>query len=391
MKHFSVTTLCNGRTQQQVIPAENKGDISRHPAIQGQILLIKEMPQRTIKKGNKFLLGLFIQELIALLDAGLALVEAIEALAEKSANVGHREVLTALLERLYQGQPLSQAMTAKPTIFPALLIASVASSEHSGQLPQALRRFYHYEVQIDGLKKQVQGALTYPLIVVAVGTLILSFLLIFVIPKFATVFSGMKQITGTAQLIVWWGALVDTHGALLLIGALACGGAGVWLLRTAAVRTFLWQIVWSVRRLNEQRTLFILARFYRTFGLLLLGGMAVLHALKLTGKLLPAERQAQIQQVILQVEEGRSVADALIEAQLTTPVAARLLRVGEKSGDLAGMCERIAQFHDDALARAIETFSKVFEPLLMLIVGGLIGAIVFLLYMPIFELAGSVS
>lgn len=391
MKQFEITILRDGQALRHIIQVESRDDVHLHPTIKGHVIQIKEVHQRRAKKRKTFLLGLFIQELIALLDAGLALVEAIEALAEKSANAGHREVLTALLERLYQGQSLSQAMTAKRDIFPTLLIASVASSEHSGQLPQALRRFHHYEVQIDGLKKQVQGALTYPLIVVAVGTLILSFLLAFVIPRFATVFSGMKQITGTAKLIVGWGQLVDNHGALLLLAVLVFAGASVMVLRTAAVRTFLWRIVWSVNRLNQQRTLFILARFYRTFGLLLLGGMGVLQALKLTGKLLPADRQSHIKQVILQVEEGRSVADALIQAQLTTPVAARLLRVGEKSGDLAGMCERIAQFHDEALARAIDMFSKVFEPLLMLIVGGLIGAIVFLLYMPIFELAGSVS
>ena len=231
----------------------------------------------------------------------------------------------------------------------------------------------------------------YPLIVVAVGTLILGFLVVFVIPRFATVFSGMKDLNGTAQLMVWWAGLLSERGSELLIGAAVIVGAVVMALRTAAVKAALWKMVWSLKRLNEQRVLFVLARFYRTFGLLLLGGMHVVDALKLTGKLLPADRQSDLQQVLQHVEEGRGVAGALIDANLTTPVAARLLRVGEKSGDLAGMCERIAQFHDEALARAIEVFSKVFEPILMLIVGGLIGVIVFLLYMPIFELAGSVS
>ncbi|MEB0165195.1 type II secretion system F family protein, partial [Glaciimonas sp. CA11.2] len=331
------------------------------------------------KRRTKFLLGLFIQELIALLDAGLALVEAIEALAEKSANEEHKEVLDGLLTYLYRGQPLSQAMEQQSEIFPTLLIASVASSEHSGQLPQALRRFHHYEVQIAALKKKVWSALMYPLIVVSVGALILGFLVVFVIPRFATVFSGMKDLNGTAQLMVWWAGMVTEHGGELLLTLVASVIAGVLALRTKTVKAGLWKMVWSVNRLNEQRVLFVLARFYRTFGLLLLGGMQVVDALTLTGKLLPADRQSDLQQVLQHVQEGRGVAGALVDANLTTPVAARLLRVGEKSGDLAGMCERIAQFHDEALARAIELFSKVFEPILMLIVGGLIGTIVFLL------------
>ncbi|MDY7548523.1 type II secretion system F family protein [Glaciimonas sp. CA11.2] len=378
MKQFDVLVMRGGNAEHQLIQAKDANDASNQCAKQGHVLRVKEVRLRA-KRRTKFLLGLFIQELIALLDAGLALVEAIEALAEKSANEEHKEVLDGLLTYLYRGQPLSQAMEQQSEIFPTLLIASVASSEHSGQLPQALRRFHHYEVQIAALKKKVWSALMYPLIVVSVGALILGFLVVFVIPRFATVFSGMKDLNGTAQLMVWWAGMVTEHGGELLLTLVASVIAGVLALRTKTVKAGLWKMVWSVNRLNEQRVLFVLARFYRTFGLLLLGGMQVVDALTLTGKLLPADRQSDLQQVLQHVQEGRGVAGALVDANLTTPVAARLLRVGEKSGDLAGMCERIAQFHDEALARAIELFSKVFEPILMLIVGGLIGTIVFLL------------
>ena len=110
----------------------------------------------------------------------------------------------------------------------------------------------------------------------------------------------------------------------------------------------------------------------------------------MSGALLPMERQGDLRHAMSDIQAGQPLSTSLARHQLTTAVAERLLRVGEQSGELAAMCERIAQFHDEALERAIGLFSKVFEPLLMLVVGGLIGLIVFMLYMPIFELASSI-
>lgn len=300
-------------------------------------------------------------------------------------------MLQSLLNALYQGQTLSQAMAGQPAVFPSLLVASVASSEHTGQLPQALRRFNHYELRVEALRKRVKGTLIYPCAVIGVGGLILVFLLGFVVPRFATVFSGMRDLAFTGRLMVWWGRLVNEHGLALSLGLMLIVAGTVAVLRTAPVRAKLANCLWRVPRLRQQRTLFILTRFYRTLGLLLQGGMPVVEALALTGGLLPQATREELRQTIEDVRQGQALSASLERRRLTTPIAARLLRVGEKSGDLPGMCERIAQFHDEALERAIEMFSKVFEPVLMLLVGGLIGLIVFLLYMPIFEMAGSVS
>ncbi|WP_010093775.1 type II secretion system F family protein, partial [Burkholderia ubonensis] len=137
--------------------------------------------------------------------------------------------------------------------------------------------------------------------------------------------------------------------------------------------------------------LFALTRFYRTVGLLIAGGTPVIAALELSGKTLPDHFRARLAAALTELRAGRPVAAVLAAHALTTSVAERLLRVGEQSGDLGGMCEHIAQFHDGALDRSIEMLSKVFEPVLMLAVGATVGAVVLLLYMPIFELAGSIG
>ena len=339
----------------------------------------------------RFALGLFIQELVVLLDAGLVLVEAVETLRDKAAPGINRQVMSDLLASVYQGNSLSKALQLKPEVFPSLLIATVASSEHSGQLSVALRRYHHFEAHLEAVKKRVSGALMYPMVVLSVGALILVFLLFFVIPRFAAVFDAVADLPATARLMVWWGDLVQTQGNLLLTGLVLAVGGLVLLLRSAAFKQRAARLLWKIPSLGAQRTLFVLARFYRTAGMLLMGGMPVVTAVALSGALLPAERQADLRHAMTDIQAGQPLSTSLARHQLTTAVAERLLRVGEQSGELAAMCERIAQFHDEALERAIELFSKVFEPLLMLVVGGLIGLIVFMLYMPIFELAGSIQ
>ncbi|KMN80004.1 type II secretion system protein [Chromobacterium sp. LK11] len=338
-------------------------------------------------------LGLLLQELSALLEAGLALIEALEALRDKAGrgDKALQGVLERLLQALYQGQPLSRAMEEQPEAFPALLAATVAASEGSGQLPEALKRYQHYELRIVAIRKRVSGALVYPALVLAVGFGILLFMLFFVIPRFAVVFESLRELPASAAAMLWWARLVQAHGGLLGAGLAAGLAALCLLLRAPRTQRALLSLLWTLPRLRDVARLFVLARFYRTTGLLIAGGTPALQAFELSGRLLPAAYGQRLGRALEELRAGRPVADTLARHALTTAVAERLLRVGEQSGDLGGMCERIAQFHDGALDQAIEVFSKVFEPILMLAVGGLVGLIVVLLYMPIFELAGGMG
>lgn len=389
MKTYHITLLRNGERSVQQIHASSAEEAKAQVAADALILQVKARP--ALRRARPFPLTLFIQELIALLEAGLVIVEAIEALSESGSDNLQRQVLGDMLRELYRGQQLSQALAAQPAHFPPLLISTVASSEQSGQLPVALGRFLHYELRMEKLRKRIRSTLLYPAVVISVGCLILFFLLGFIIPRFAVVFSGMKNLTTSAKFIVWWGALAQTSGPLLLM---LTAGAAVLLmtaLRSRAVRQAGLKQLLHIPQLKKQYQLVVLVRFYRSLGLLLQGGIAAVEALRLTATLLPASWQPRLQQALTDVLAGKALSQSLTTQALTTPVASRLLLVGERSGELPAMCERIAAFYDDNLERAIETFSKVFEPVLMLIVGGLVGLVVFLLYMPIFEMAGGLS
>jgi general secretion pathway protein F len=136
---------------------------------------------------------------------------------------------------------------------------------------------------------------------------------------------------------------------------------------------------------------FELARFYRSLGMLLVGGIPIVPALDMVSSLLSAHLRIGAATAIESMRRGETISAAFANGDLTTPVAARLLRVGEKSGRMGEMMERIAIFHDEEMARWVDWFTRLFEPLLMVFIGLTIGLIVVLLYMPIFELAGSIE
>jgi general secretion pathway protein F len=391
MRDFEARILRQGTIQTLQISAQSDAEARQRLQAEGARVLSLRTRMSSLRRRQKFALGLFIQELVVLLDAGLTLVEAIETLREKAARGIAQTVLNELLDAMYQGQTFSKALALRPAVFPPLLVATAASSEHSGQLATALRRYHHYEAHLETVRKRVSGALMYPAIVLSIGGLILLFLLFFVIPRFSTVFSSMSNLPVTARFMVWWGDLVSRHGLELAVGITAVTLLLFLLFRTAAFKQWLTGLLWTIPRLREQRNLFVLARLYRTMGMLLSGGMPIVSAFELAGNMLPIERRADLHGALNAIKSGKPMSSTLTTFHLTTSVSERLLRVGEKSGEIAAMCERIAQFHDEELERAIEMFSKVFEPILMLVVGSLIGLIVFLLYMPIFELAGSIE
>lgn len=389
MKNYNVIYLEYGKRKTARVTANSSREVKERFLRDGCIAVRVE--RQTAFREKHFPLSLFIQELVALLQAGLVITEAVEALQANCREPHVRNVYDMLLEKLYQGKQLSQAMAAAPLVFPELLINTVVSSEKTGHLPVALQRFQHYEQRIEVLRKRIKATMLYPTIVISAGGLILFFLLGFIIPRFAQVFDGVKNLNSSARFILWWGEMVEHHGFLLLLVTAAGVTALITLLRNVTVRQLLLRQLLRLPQLRNQYQLIILVRFYRTLGLLLQGGLPALQALSLTQSVLPVSHHKLLQQVLADVRAGQALSSTLDAQQLTTPIAGRLLLVGERSGELPVMCERIAAFYDDALERAIETFSKVFEPVLMMIVGGIVGLVVFLLYMPIFELAGGIS
>jgi general secretion pathway protein F len=340
----------------------------------------------------RFPLLLFTQELIALLDAGLALTEALETLAEKEHRAESRQLIERLLDAMREGKPFSAALAAQGETFPALYAATVRAAESTGDLSPALARFVAYQNQIDAVKKKVLSASIYPLLLIGVGTLVIGFLLGYVVPRFASVYADAgRDLPWMSRMLLAWGEAVAAHGVWIALGAGVLIAALPIALARPEARAALTRLAWRTPAVGQHLRTFELARFYRSLGMLLTGGIPVVPALGMVAELLSAHLHGGAAIAAEALRRGEPISAAFAQGALTTPVAARLLRVGEKSGRMGEMMERIAVFHDEEMARWVDWFTRLFEPLLMVFIGLTIGLIVVLLYMPIFELAGAIQ
>jgi general secretion pathway protein F len=333
----------------------------------------------------------FSNELVALLEAGLTLVEAIDALTEKERVDSVRHLLEGLRRRLYEGQSLSLALAEFPSSFPALYVATVRASERTGSIAEALRRFVAYQQQIDGLKKRLINASIYPAVLLAVGSLVVLFLIAYVVPRFSGIYEDIGgELPFASKMLLQWGRLLDAHGLAMATGLLACAGLAAYAVLRPGFRAAVGRLWPRLPMVGDQIALYQLARLYRTVGMLLRGGLPVVTAFEMTHGLLAEASRPQLAAATQAVREGRSLADALAMERLTTAVADRMLRVGERSGNMGEMMERIAAFYDEELSRFVDVAARLIEPAMMTVIGLVIGVIVVLMYFPIFELAGSI-
>jgi general secretion pathway protein F len=343
------------------------------------------------RRKSDFPVGQFSQELLTLLNAGLALVESIETLNEKETRSERKDILGKLVADLFRGNSLSNALAQFPDTFPPLFVATVRASERTGGLPEALEKYVAYQSQLDTVKKKIVSASIYPVLLMVAGTLVIAFLLGYVVPKFAKIFEDLGgEVPWMSKLLIQWGHFAQDYGLMLLIGiGVSIVALGFWIAQPETP-TRIVQTLQKIPALGERIRIYQLARFYRSLGMLLRGGMPAVASLELVSDLLPGALSKQLGIATQLIREGTPFSQAMERTGLTTAVSARMLRVGERTGQMGEMMERIALFYDSEISQWIDWFVKLFEPLLMAFIGLVIGFIVVVMYFPIFELAGSI-
>ena len=346
----------------------------------------------SLRRNPRFPLQLFSQELAVLLDSGIALLEALNTLREKEPSPGVRAALDGVVSQVEQGRPLSSAMQAQPQAFDELVCAIVAANERTGQLSVALAQHAKYLAWVDGLRQRLIAACIYPLMLLGVGGLVILFLLLFVLPRFAGILDGLhSDLPWGSRVLLHFGSTAGAHPGLVIGGLVALFVGLFGLLRQPALRLRLQALAWTLPGLGPRLRVLALARLYRSLAMLLAAGVPVLSALRIVRDVVAAPWRDAVSRAAAQIERGERLSDAFEAQDLATPVARRMVRVGERSGEVPAMLERAAAFHDEEAVRLTELLTRMINPALMLIMGVVIGGIIVLMYMPIFSLVDQVQ
>lgn len=405
--HFDVRTIGpKGTIETLRIEADSLEDARRRAQHDGrfvsEVRIVRTasvLPQRLGLGGGKPLGGakklslvLFSQELLALINAGLGVVESLQALHEKESNPGIRECLHRLLESLSSGKRFSAALAEQPRLFPPLYVGIVQAAEGTSDLPRSLARYVDYQQRVDSVRNKVVSAAIYPCILMSVGGAVSFFLMMYVVPRFAEVYQGAgRQLPFASQLMLDFGQLVSAHTTLFLAAQCAFAFALVTLWRRLQRRGGVVLLLSRIPVLRERVRIYELARVYLTLGMLLEGGITILRALATVQPMASVNLRAALGAASASVDAGAPLSSAFEAAGLTTPISLRMLRVGERTGEMGPMLTQSAAFYDGEIDRWIDRFTRSLEPVLMAAIGLVVGAIVILLYMPIFDLAGDLS
>lgn len=330
----------------------------------------------------------FCEQLQALLGAGIPVAESLPALRDSERDLRFRAVLSDLSADIGNGLSLSAALARHPLYFPPILISMLKAAERTGALAEALQRHGRFQSQTEELRANVWAAATYPLLLLGAGSCVVLFLLLYVVPRFALVYQDVQAaLPWTARLLLAWGEFAHGRAGLLLLTLALAVTAIALLLRQTGLRARLLARLQRLPRLGDVLKEIQLSHYFHSLGLLLMAGIPLPRALELSRDLLSSPLQQAADRAALGVAQGMRLSNSLERNGLITPVALRLIQAGERSGQLAAMLAQAADFHDRRIQQATQMLSRIVGPVLMIVMGLLIGSIVVLLYLPIFQLA----
>ncbi len=399
MPRFSVRYLAPDRTVRTALVDANEArgipaalQVPVHHVLTSVLASAANGSQAWASSKAAFPLRLFSQELSVLLDAGIPLLEALITLREKEAVPRVAAALDDVIAALREGQPLSTGLRQRPEAFTDLFIATVEASERTGQLPTALRQHAAYLAWAETLRSRLVSAAIYPAMLLVAGGAVLVFLLLFVVPRFAGLLEGFQgDLPWASKALLAAGGLGSQHPWAVVVAAMLMLAAPIVAWQQQPVREVVVRWTWRWPVIGAKLRLLELAKLYRTAGMLLAAGVPVVPSLQTCQPLMNGSLRTALTNATADVRSGARLSASLDQHGLCTPVSLRMVRVGERSGELGAMLERAAAFYDEELVRLAELVTRVINPLLMLVMGVVIGSVVVLMYLPIFQLAEQVQ
>lgn len=386
----SATGVVSGKTQADAVAELRKRGLIVLDIREGAVKSAKGglFSMRARPSAGKEQLVIFTRQLATMISAGVPLLESLEVLHEQADTPGFRMVLDAVIESVRGGTDLSTALERFPRCFPNIYVSMVRAGEVSGQLDDILVRLAEYLEASQKLKRDIRAAMTYPVISLVLVLGITMFLMIGIVPKFKEIFDTLE--IPLPKLTK--GVLAVSLALKTQIGLVAAGFAGVvalfvvWRRSKSGRRHWDW-VVLNVPVFGPLFQKVALSRFSRTFATLIKSGVPILGALEIVSA---TAGNSIISDVVdgakENVRQGHTLAEPLMGSKVFPPMVTRMIQIGEKSGSLEQLLEKISDFYDDQVSAAVKTLTSMIEPIMIGIMGFLVGGIVLSVFLPIFEL-----
>jgi len=338
-------------------------------------------------------LVVFTRQFSTMIDAGLPLVQCLEILGSRADNKHFGKILGDIKGRVEAGGTFSDALKAHPKVFDDLYANLVAAGELGGILDTILTRLAIYIEKKEKLKSQVKGAMVYPIAILLVAVVVIFVLLNFVIPVFENMFKDMGSgaLPAPTQIVIDISHGVADNIVVIMIGMLLGTFGFVAFVRSTKGRRIFDAAILRIPLVGPVLRKVVVARFARTLGTLLSSGVPVLDALEITSKTSGNKVvESAIMTTRARVSEGKDLASPLMETAVFPPMVVQMVAVGEQTGAMDQMLNKIADFYEEEVDLAVTTMTKLMEPAMMVILGGIVGGLIIAMYLPIFELAGNI-
>ena len=338
-------------------------------------------------------LVIFTRQLATMIDAGLAMVQCLQALAEQTQNKVMRDVIKDVCTRVESGDSFSEALMKHPKVFNRLYFSMVAAGEKGGLLAEILARLATYLENTARLRKKVKSAMMYPTIVTVVAIAITTFLLVKVIPVFGEIYDGFgATLPGPTLFLINLSHFVKTYFLLIFLGLGGLVYAWLYFIKTKSGREF-----WDARRIKlpifgSIAHKICLARFSRTLSSLIRSGVPILEVLQIVSQTVGnVVMEKAIKQASSDIERGEGISAALGKHPVFPNMLIRMCMAGEQTGKMDAMLERISDFLDDEIETTLSGLTSLIEPILIVFLGVVVGGMVICMFLPIFKLSEVVS
>ncbi|MBI1747389.1 MAG: type II secretion system F family protein [Acidobacteria bacterium] len=337
--------------------------------------------------------AIFARQLSVMIDAGLPLVQALEAIAAHKENKVFKAVLVQVRNDVEGGMTLTDAMRKHPRVFSELFTSMISAGEMSGSLDILLQRISVFIEKIVKLKSAMKSAAIYPSVVMTVAIGVVALILWKVVPVFRTLFEGLGvELPLPTRIVIVASNFVSNYMIFLAAAAVLLGFGLSSYYKTSNGRHVIDRILLKLPILGEVFKKIATARFARTLSTLIVSGIAILEALEITAR---TTGNIIIQEAILKtrkaIEQGKSIAEPMVESRIFSPMVTQMIAIGEQTGELDSMLSKIADYFEDEVDVTMANLMTILEPVLIVFLGLVIGGIVISMYLPLFSLIAKLS